>query len=314
MGGGAVASLFAFCANRELMDGNADAPFFTGLPDISLVTFGAPAVVKNEELYSGKPGHCFDGVRMAIGSSPVSRTTKSFTVDAISHTKVLLGTMQSSRSAELVASLTSEMDILEAIDEIDTETLDEFKSRFVMTYMTDVIKETTNFLIQFALGNLRVSRLIPLLQTVRWLSPNLNDPSEELSFEFDVTPALLQDLGFRHANVKYTELGHPRGARTPSSVGDLSSCASVTNTKAPGSEFMQVFWATLGSFAMPKIKEKLRGAAPPTPFPPNKDYSAGFPNHHLCCYLMSLTNDTDAECGANPETLVPYTCEAPVWR
>jgi len=250
---------------------------------------------------------------MAMGSSPVARTRKSFTVDAISHTKVLLGTMPSNRSAELVASLTSEMGILEAIDEIDTETLDEFKSRFVMTYMTDVIQETTNLLIQFALGNLRVSQLKPLLKTVRWLSQNLNDPNEDFRFEFDVTPAMLQDLGFRHANVKYAEVGHPKGAHTPSSFGDLSSCASMTTTQAPGSEFMQVFWATLGSFAMPKIQEKLRGVQP-TPFPPNKDYSAGFPNHHLCCYLRSLTNGTDADCGANPETGVPYTCEAPAWR
>lgn len=87
----------------------------------------------------------------------------------------------------------------------------------------------------------------------------------------------------------------------------------MATTQAPGSEFMQAFWATLGSFAMPKIQERLRGVER-TLFPPNKDYSAGFPNHHLCCYLMSLTNSTDDDCGANPETGVPYTCEAPAWR
>jgi len=184
----------------------------------------------------------------------------------------------------------------------------------VDTYMTDIIEETTNFLIGMVGGQLDTSALYPLLNTVLWLSPNMNDPNPELAFEFDATPALLEDLGFRHANVQYREIAHPKGTEAVSSNWATVSCADPEKTAAPRSELLHVFWATLGSLAMKKVREVLAGPDVTTPFPPNRDYSAGFPNHHLCCYLLGLTGGTGADCGTNPDTGVAYVCDAPAWR
>merc|ERR1711948_245643 len=123
--------------------------------------------------------------------------------------------------------------------------------------MTEVIEEVTNFLIKLVGGQLDFSALYPLFSTILWISPNINDPSADLAFEFDSVPTLLEDLGFRHANVQYKEIMHPKGTEVVSSVWDSVSCADLAKAQAPRSELMHVFWATLGSLAMKKIKEAL---------------------------------------------------------
>merc|ERR1712178_526752 len=45
--GGAIASLFAFCANQATVTNDADKAKFTGQLDIIPITFGAPAVAKS---------------------------------------------------------------------------------------------------------------------------------------------------------------------------------------------------------------------------------------------------------------------------
>jgi len=313
--GGAVASLFAFCANRvQTTDDNLDAPHFADLPAIRLVTFGAPAVVKNEELYSGEPGRCFDGLRVAILDKNDYIMDKTWMHDALTHVVALLGQMTTDSSALLAESVGLELAILADVADDDNQGLADFKLRFVTTYMEPVLAETANFLIAFIGGKLDSSKLWALSGVVFWLSLNMNDPNDSFKFEFDATPALLEGFGFRHANVQLKGIGHPKGTQTSDNLWSTHGCAEEITTKAPYAEFMHVFWATLGSLGMQGVQKLLSAEDVTTPFPPNADYSAGFPNHHLCCYFQGLTGGTDADCGMNPDTQVPYSCDAPSWR
>merc|ERR1719461_1038680 len=100
--------------------------------------------------------------------------------------------------------------------------------------------------------------LMPLLGTVMWMAPQIIEPSLSLQFEFDATPALLYGMGFRHANVQYKEIAHPEGAAHMASGSfDGVSCADRSMTTAPRADFLQVFWSTLGSLAMPHVQKAL---------------------------------------------------------
>jgi len=314
--GGALASLFAFCANRhQQANDNIDASHFAGLPTFTLVSFGAPSVAK-EEVYSGAPNGCFDGVRVAITPGHYPVMTHDFLGETIYHTSVLTSVMHTERAVALKHTLLAESQVLNAIPNNDAAGLAAFKARFVRAHMSDVIIETTTFLIGMIGGELDIGAVLPLLDTIWWLSPNINDPNPNLEFEFDATTALLQELDFQHPRVAFREAAHPKGTEeVVTNDWAASPCNAVEQALAPQAELMLTFWGTLGSLGIKEVKKLLSGSSEvPTPVPPNKDFSAGFPNHHLCCYLLAITGQPESACGANPATGVPYKCDEPSWR
>lgn len=71
-GGGAMATLFAFCANTQ-------ATNFGALPEVRLYTLGAPGPAMSA-LYNGSPGKCFKGVRQFVADEPRA-ASRAFHVD-----------------------------------------------------------------------------------------------------------------------------------------------------------------------------------------------------------------------------------------
>merc|ERR1719386_336950 len=88
--GGALATLFAFCANQEqVTTENADKASVANVrgsrrEEVMLLTFGAPGVSVTP-MHSGSPGICFQGRRIGIGQAPLPEApqpTEFFEVSA----------------------------------------------------------------------------------------------------------------------------------------------------------------------------------------------------------------------------------------
>merc|ERR1711862_590830 len=94
----------------------------------------------------------------------------------------------------------------------------------------------------------------------------------------------LSGFGYRHPNVHYRRIAHPKGSDPPipSSDWDTSTCAEISTTLAPEADFLKVFWPTLMAISIPAIAGSGHG---------------NFPYNHLCCYFTGLLNLTDAACG-----------------
>lgn len=64
------------------MTNDADKAKFTGQLDIIPITFGAPAVAK-EQVYNGQPGQCFSGARVEISQPEISELNAAQTISGI---------------------------------------------------------------------------------------------------------------------------------------------------------------------------------------------------------------------------------------
>merc|ERR1711988_177055 len=113
--GGAMASLFAFCANQMTVTNDADKAKFEGNFDIIPITFGAPAVAK-EQVYNGQPGQCFRGARVAISQPSISHLSARDTITGVDIIRGFLEIHSGTAHGELRSALA---DLRSASEDID---------------------------------------------------------------------------------------------------------------------------------------------------------------------------------------------------
>jgi len=307
--GGAIASLFAFCANR-FGDSGDDKQYFPGSFNIIPVTFGAPAIAK-EEVYNGEPGKCFRGARVGIQQAQSLSLDAEDTMTSLNIISSLLrgvgkpdanldsGIAQLQQNISNAAQfLTLRNDIIE-LELPDTIIA---MTELLMTLVGGGQADLEKFMpIILPLNDL--SMLITNTSLMTLLGPILNEnlpmpaigTKPDFAFEFDAVPALLSGFKFKHPMMPFHPIRHPEGVDPP--VEEVVQC-DVSDYR-PEADFLQVLWSSVASLAFPALTRQGTG---------------NFPNHHLCCYFRSLTGLPAGSCGMNPATQEAYVCDRPSWR
>lgn len=312
--GGAIASLFAFCANR-LGDSGADKGYFQGTFNIIPVTFGAPAIAK-DEVYNGQPGQCFRGARVGI------QQAQSLTLDSAStltSLKIISGLLNGVGTPD--ESLDNRIAELQSISDADSAYSTQFlalRNDIIESELPDAVIALTDLLMNMVAGGDRdISKFIPILTPLNDMTmlisnvsllmdlvgPLMNEAlpmpivaaKPDFKFEFDAVPSLLSGFKFKHPLMPFHPVRHPEGVDPP--VEEVLPCDASDHR--PEADFLQVLWSTVASLAVPAI---------------TRQGSGNFPNHHLCCYFRSLTGLGAGSCGKNPVTQQAYKCNPPSWR
>jgi hypothetical protein len=313
--------LFAFCANQATVTNDADKAKFTGQLDIIPITFGAPAVAK-DQVYNGYPGQCFRGARVAISQPEISQLNVAQTITGLEIVKGFLEIQSGSTHEALESALTGLRNATEDADLFAT-----LKAQLFENIMPSIVLELKDVLMSVLVpsstedsadtsGGINIMdfampllQLLPLAtsQTFQDIIPALPppygpgapiqlSPSEAFTFEYDVTPGLLSGFNFQHSMVPYYRVAHPEG-QTPAHIFEVGACSASAHL--PEADFLKVFYATLGSFLTPMLAQFGSG---------------NFPNHHLCCYLRGLTGAPRGSCGVNEADGQSWSCDGPSWR
>merc|ERR1712232_1385137 len=143
--GGAIASLFAFCANR-LGDSGTDKGYFRGTFDIIPVTFGAPAIAK-DEVYNGQPGQCFRGARVGI------QQAQSLTLDPASTLRslnIISGLLRGVGTPD--ESLESRIADLQSISPADSAQFSAMRNDIIESELPDTIIALTELIMTMVGG------------------------------------------------------------------------------------------------------------------------------------------------------------------
>jgi len=308
--GGAIASLFAFCANR-FGDSGDDKQHFQGSFNIIPVTFGAPAIAK-EEVYNGEPGQCFRGARVGI------QQARNLTLDntsTITSLNIISDILQGVGTPD--ADLDNGIVQLQNISATNAAEFLALRNEIIELELPDAIIALTDLLMTIVgAGQASMATFLPIIfplndmtmlitnRTLFDLLPAIVDenvpvPSigikPDFAFEFDAVPALLSGFKFKHPKMPFHPIRHPEGVDPP--VEEIVPC-DVSDHR-PEADFLQILWSTIASLALPALTHQGSG---------------NFPNHHLCCYFRSLTGDDAGSCGVNPVTQEAYTCDPPSWR
>jgi len=325
--GGAIASLFAFCANQASVVDD-DKLKFVGNLDIIPISFGAPAIAK-EQVYNGKPGQCFRGARVAI-ASPTAELDAASTITGMD---IIRGVLEAYRGLHSTTTQQEHHGLNNAIAELTAlqEDADEFAKKKAAVFediMPSVVLELKDFLMTLLApsadstpgsssrrltglsGDLLpylvpLSQLIPLAsnETVAGVAKFFAGesvqlgPSPDFTFDYDAVPGLLSGFNFQHALVPYYKVAHPDGQQ-PHDDG-LAVGACDTSAHEPKADFVKVLFASLGSFLTPVLA---RSGEP------------NFPNHHPCCYVRGLSGEARGACGDNQADGKSFSCHAPSWR
>jgi len=309
--GGAIASLFAFCANR-LGDSGTDKGYFRGTFDIIPVTFGAPAIAK-EEVYNGQPGQCFRGARVGI------QQAQSLTLDSAStltSLNIISGLLRGVGTPD--ESLESRIADLQSISHADSAQFSAMRNDIIESELPDTIIALTELIMTMVGGGdndmmkffpiiLPLNDMTTLISNTSLLrdllGPLVNESlpmptieaKPDFKFEFDAVPSLLSGFKFKHPKMPFHPIRHPEGVDPP--VQEVVPCD--VSEHRPEADFLQILWSTVASLAIPAL---------------TRQGSGNFPNHHLCCYFRSLTGLGAGSCGTNPVTQQAYKCDPPSWR
>lgn len=319
--GGAMASLFAFCANQAAVANDADKAKFTGHFDMIPITFGAPAVAK-EQVFNGRPGRCFRGARVAIQQTNTSELDAADTITGIDIIRRVLEIQTKKEFINLTEALATLKNSTKDADEFARRKMEVFEHVMpaIVLELKDVLMSilvpSSNSTSGDALGGVSLMSFVgPLIQLMNlateqtlldvlpFLPPPYGtqqpvhvSPSAEFAFEYDVTPGLLSGFKFQHALMPYHKVAHPEG-QVPDHSFPVGACDGSMHE--PKADFLKVFYATLGSFLSPVLAKSGQG---------------NFPNHNLCCYFRGLTGGPRGSCGYNKVDGSNFACDAPSWR
>lgn len=319
--GGAMATLFAFCANQaNAAAEDLDKAKFAGHFDMIPITTGAPAVAK-EQVYNGQPGQCFRGARVVIAEADVSELDAEKTIVGLSIISSFLEINSGKPHAELANAISSLGSLKEDVDEfakLKTQVFDDIMPSIILELkdllMTILVPDAASSadasgssslmkfaspliqLLPFATSQMFMDVLPALDPPYGSNQPVTLSPNLDFDFEYDVTPGLLSGFNFQHAMVPYYRLAHPEGQQ-PDHIFPVTACDASAHL--PKVDFLKVFYATLGSFVSPMLAQTGGG---------------GFPNHHLCCYFRGITGDAPGSCGYNQLDGSSFTCPASSWR
>jgi len=260
--GGAMASLFAACANT-----NAEFSYkaaFGSLPEVSLVTFGAPSVAKTA-LYNGEEGSCFKGVRQYV-SSPSKSLPKEF---QIGYLKIFQMLCQVAGQTEMKQSLGGLIAMLE--DGTLPYPSEKARQTLLQTNIKIGSGAVPGWLVIFAimsdlnLPGLKVTdeQKTQIKTTVGKLVYAYAKP---IAYLYDPVPQLFTGFGYKHpllATAPQKRTGS-FGQADPAAGAECTAATSL-----PEYDYAQLFF---GLF----LKNSL----------------AAFPNHGICC-LLDIENCED---------------------
>lgn len=293
--GGALASLFAFCANLENDSDPKDKPRFAGLdPSVRLITVGAP-VISVHPLYNGKPGNCFEGARFVVddNSEAMPPASAAGFVQLLANVTELIGIPQEA------ADLSNAIPQLTQYAGVDNAASYE---ALLMTNLNLIIisKAAAAFNAMLAAST---GVVFPNSEKiVKLISQFILDNLSMLGFQYDIIP-LLQDLTapLVHPRVQYVPLAHPKES------GITKTWAGYTiipGSGLGGNQTCDPFWIT-----RPRQNEIKTMTAYLAAF----IFRTGFANHQVCCYAESMGGPLAAQCARNLGALSSaFVCEDPL--
>jgi len=271
--GGAMATLFAYCANTQAsFDYKA---LFGSLPEVYLVTFGAPAPATTP-LYNGQPGQCFTGTRRFVSATPTP-AQKQFHLQNLALFAQLAQALGRSKGAEDLALAAQNLSSLDYPSEHATAVLASaaggIGTMWLLAYgiMTNTVLP----------GSEKLAPMYPALQAS--MGTFLQSNAMSLLYSYDPVPQLFQTFGFKHPLVK-TEPQEHSLTRAQTSAG--AECDAEGDT--PNEDYAQLFWGLLMANA---------GSS-----------GLSFPNHGMCCLI------SDENCAAQFTGTYGVTCPMSMFR
>jgi hypothetical protein len=261
--GGAVAELFAFCANKK--DANDDKVFFPEVSDVIPVTFGAPAVAK-VPLYNGVPNRSFKGVRVVIQQE--HHRNLSLEASRLSFDVISAGLREVKAPAPVQKEIN---DLRNRLSSMVGHEYNVAKDTYIEAHFGEAIKALSSSLIpQLTKSAYTLFKQYPdFIKTFKKVTDKYQS---EFEFEFDAAPTMLSQMGWYHPLIPYWPIPNPLGRDPPHPV-----IVGTIDEAQPRSDNLLVFIATLAGLTR------------------NEDFRKGIPNHNLCCYLSGLTGSTDCE-------------------
>jgi hypothetical protein len=246
--GGSMASLFAFCANSQ-----SEFPYkqaFGRLPEVRLVTTGAPAVSLSN-LYNGVPGKCFRGSRMYVtGESAIPQS--QFHIDNLklfSGIATALGMKDASQNLNAAATQLQQLPADNALG---------------FARHTHAAIGKLWMILFAAVGNMT----LPGYEALAPMYPHIQNQVGQIlqahaasiaGVMYDPVPGLFSMFGFKHPLVE--EVRPIRNSMQPGSPPKVLGCADGAN--APDEDFAQLMYGIILT----------------------KTTYSGFPNHGICCYI-----------------------------
>jgi hypothetical protein len=205
--GGAMASLFAFCANSNNTD-------FQGLPEVALMTTGSPEV-SVEPLYNRVPGACFRGVRTSV-THEAKEPVGQFYIDVAT-------LFNSVRYSIDIANIKANMQ--DALDNNNNTAFEDLKSQLMLgakPYLVELIT-TTNATIKASVQQTIMSHFV------------------STSIPYDPVPIFFRPYGYVHPLVAYQPMPLPGHTVPP----PLVTCDSTTVPNLPNHDQLQGLLGTM---------------------------------------------------------------------